>query len=133
MFSLHHLPTRPPPISLIPSKPTPKNLLQNLRLSSAVVGATTSDAESLPVGLQRDEMPRHVAVIMDGSVRWARQKRLPSPIGHLVGYKTLSRLVDLCINLNIKVLTAFAFSYDNWARSKVSSFFSFSSLSNFYV
>ncbi|KAH9701678.1 dehydrodolichyl diphosphate synthase 2 [Citrus sinensis] len=61
-------------------------------------------------------MPRHVAVIMDGNVRWARQRGLPSSAGHEAGVRSLRELVELCCRWGVKVLTVFAFSYDNWVE-----------------
>ncbi|KAL6195452.1 hypothetical protein ACLB2K_031071 [Fragaria x ananassa] len=62
----------------------------------------------------REAMPRHVAVIMDGNVRWARRRGLPSG----AGARALRELVDLSRKWGIRVLTVFAFSYDNWVRPK---------------
>ncbi|KDO66873.1 hypothetical protein CISIN_1g045812mg, partial [Citrus sinensis] len=67
-------------------------------------------------GLNREAMPRHVAVIMDGNVRWARQRGLPSSAGHEAGVRSLRELVELCCRWGVKVLTVFAFSYDNWVE-----------------
>lgn len=79
--------------------------------------------EALPAGLRREAMPRHVAVIMDGNVRWARRRGLPSGAGHQAGARALRELVDLSRKWGIRVLTVFAFSYDNWVRPKVSARF----------
>lgn len=73
----------------------------------------------LPEGLQREVVPKHVAVIMDGNVRWARQRRLPSGAGHEAGVRSLRQLVEMCCRWGVKVLTVFAFSYDNWVRPQV--------------
>lgn len=76
--------------------------------------------EPLPAGLQRELMPRHVAVIMDGNVRWERRRGLPAGSGHEAGARSLRELVELCWKWGIRVLTVFAFSYDNWVRPQVS-------------
>ncbi|KAF9665600.1 hypothetical protein SADUNF_Sadunf16G0139900 [Salix dunnii] len=77
-------------------------------------------AAPLPEGLRREMMPRHVAVIMDGNARWARQRGvLEASAGHEVGGRSLRELVELCCEWGIRVLTVFAFSYDNWTRPKV--------------
>ncbi|KAJ6299532.1 hypothetical protein OIU76_020490 [Salix suchowensis] len=74
----------------------------------------------LPEGLRREVMPRHVAVIMDGNARWARQRGfLEASAGHEAGGRSLRELVELCCEWGIRVLTVFAFSYDNWTRPKV--------------
>ncbi|ONH99928.1 hypothetical protein PRUPE_6G058100 [Prunus persica] len=75
--------------------------------------------EPLPAGLQRELMPRHVAVIMDGNVRWERRRGLPAGSGHEAGARSLRELVELCWKWGIRVLTVFAFSYDNWVRPQV--------------
>ncbi|CAL8999002.1 unnamed protein product [Prunus brigantina] len=77
------------------------------------------DGEPLPAGLQRELMPRHVAVIMDGNVRWERRRGLPAGSGHEAGARSLRELVELCWKWGIRVLTVFAFSYDNWVRPQV--------------
>ncbi|CAN1329014.1 Dehydrodolichyl diphosphate synthase 2 [Linum perenne] len=66
-------------------------------------------------------MPRHVAVIMDGNGRWAKQRGLVTGAGHEAGVRSLKEMVRLCIEWRIKVLTVFAFSTDNWIRPKVGS------------
>ena len=61
-------------------------------------------------------MPRHVAVIMDGNGRWARQRSLPRQLGHREGMKSVRETVEGAIEAGIEVLTLFAFSTDNWNR-----------------
>lgn len=77
-------------------------------------------AEQFPAGLRKELMPRHVAVIMDGNVRWAQKRGLPAASGHQAGVRSLRELVELCCKWGIKVLTVFAFSSDNWSRPEVS-------------
>ncbi|KAM5583261.1 dehydrodolichyl diphosphate synthase 2 [Rosa sericea] len=81
--------------------------------------APVREEEELPAGLRREAMPRHVAVIMDGNVRWARRRGLPSGSGHEAGARALRELVDLSRKWGIRVLTVFAFSCDNWVRPKM--------------
>ncbi|GMI97185.1 hypothetical protein HRI_003387800 [Hibiscus trionum] len=82
--------------------------------------ASMADKEvELPEGLSRELMPKHVAVIMDGNGRWARQKGLPASAGHEAGVKSLREMVELCGHWGIQVLTVFAFSTENWIRPKV--------------
>lgn len=85
-----------------------------------VNGFSNDEQEPLPAGLRRESMPRHVAVIMDGNVRWARRRGLPSGSGHQAGARALRELVHLSLKWGIRVLTVFAFSCDNWVRPKVS-------------
>src|SRR5262245_6871914 len=62
-------------------------------------------------------MPRHVALVMDGNGRWAKQQGLPRTEGHRRGEAALNDIVDGCIELGIPYLTCFAFSTENWKRS----------------
>ncbi|MDD5565327.1 MAG: isoprenyl transferase [Candidatus Omnitrophica bacterium] len=63
-------------------------------------------------------LPAHVAVIMDGNGRWARQRGLPRTVGHRQGMKRVKELVEAAAQAGIKVLTLFAFSTENWSRPK---------------
>lgn len=63
-----------------------------------------------------DDLPRHVALIMDGNGRWAHNKKLPRSFGHERGVASLKRTVKNSIDLNIRHLTVFAFSSENWRR-----------------
>ncbi|KAJ0027891.1 hypothetical protein Pint_35182 [Pistacia integerrima] len=81
--------------------------------------APSLENDSLPPGLRRECMPRHVAVIMDGNRRWARLRDLPVGSGYEAGVKSLKTLIELCCKWGIRVLTVFAFSTDNWFRPKV--------------
>lgn len=60
--------------------------------------------------------PRHVAIVMDGNGRWAKQRYLPRIAGHKRGVDALKRAVRLCAERDIQVLTVFAFSSENWNR-----------------
>jgi undecaprenyl diphosphate synthase len=60
--------------------------------------------------------PRHIAIIMDGNGRWAKKRFMPRVMGHRAGVKTVKRLVEYCSDQNIKVLSLFAFSSENWRR-----------------
>lgn len=62
--------------------------------------------------------PRHVAVIMDGNGRWAVRRGLPRTAGHRAGVETLKEIVQACPDLGIEILTAYAFSTENWKRDK---------------
>ena len=61
-------------------------------------------------------LPRHIAIIMDGNGRWARARLLPRYVGHSEGVKSVRRVVEDCLDKNIKALTLFAFSSENWRR-----------------
>jgi undecaprenyl diphosphate synthase len=62
------------------------------------------------------ETPQHVAIIMDGNGRWARARGLPRAAGHRSSIKVVRRVVEDCANRNIRFLTIFAFSSENWLR-----------------
>ena len=65
---------------------------------------------------QPDGIPRHVAIIMDGNGRWAQQRGLPRSAGHQAGVETVRRVVRLCPEIGIHVLTLYTFSTENWSR-----------------
>jgi len=60
--------------------------------------------------------PRHIAIIMDGNGRWAKQRGMPRPAGHREGVKSVRRIVEGCRERGIDALTLFAFSSENWRR-----------------
>ncbi len=64
------------------------------------------------------EVPKHIAVIMDGNRRWAKRKGLPVSIGHWKGVEAIDNLVKYSIEFGVKILTVYAFSTENWNRSK---------------
>ncbi|KUO52545.1 MAG: UDP pyrophosphate synthase [Desulfitibacter sp. BRH_c19] len=70
------------------------------------------------VTFNRDKIPQHVAIIMDGNGRWAQKRGLPRYAGHKAGVEALKEIVKACINLNVKILSVFAFSTENWKRPK---------------
>ena len=69
--------------------------------------------------LDLTQMPRHIAVIMDGNGRWAKKNSLPRIQGHWEGVKTVDRIVSLCCKLDIEALTLYSFSDENWNRPPV--------------
>jgi undecaprenyl diphosphate synthase len=66
----------------------------------------------------KDNLPRHVAIIMDGNGRWAKQKGLPRIAGHRAGVKALQNIVNFSATESIDVLTVYAFSSENWKRPR---------------
>jgi undecaprenyl diphosphate synthase len=70
----------------------------------------------LPIDLNSQNLPKHVAVIMDGNGRWATKQGLPRVSGHRQGAKVLKELLRCCKDWGIKALTAYAFSTENWRR-----------------
>ena len=63
-------------------------------------------------------LPKHIAIIMDGNGRWAKKRLLPRIVGHTNGVKTVKKIVELARELNVQVLTLYAFSTENWQRPK---------------
>ena len=61
-------------------------------------------------------IPRHVAIIMDGNGRWARERMLPRPLGHRSGMKSVREVVEGAIEVGLEHLSLFAFSQENWQR-----------------
>ncbi|MSM41341.1 MAG: isoprenyl transferase [Geobacter sp.] len=68
--------------------------------------------------LKPDKMPRHLAIIMDGNGRWAKQRMLQRIVGHQKGVEAVRATVEECSKLGIGFLTLFAFSAENWLRPK---------------
>jgi undecaprenyl diphosphate synthase len=65
---------------------------------------------------EQPELPKHVAVVMDGNGRWANSRHLPRVAGHKAGVNATRKIVENCARKNIEVLTIFAFSSENWKR-----------------
>ncbi len=65
-----------------------------------------------------DRIPAHVAIIMDGNGRWAKQRGMPRKAGHAVGAETFRRIATYCKDLGMDYLTVYAFSTENWKRSE---------------
>ena len=73
--------------------------------------------DSSTIGIPRTaEVPRHIAIIMDGNGRWAKQRLLPRVAGHRRGLETVRLVTRLCIEARVEYLTLFAFSSENWRR-----------------
>lgn len=61
-------------------------------------------------------VPRHIAIIMDGNGRWARERHMPRPFGHRSGMKAVREVVEGCMQAGVEWLSLFAFSQENWQR-----------------
>jgi undecaprenyl diphosphate synthase len=72
--------------------------------------------QELPTDLDKNRLPQHVAVIMDGNGRWAKRRGLPRIMGHQKGVDTLKNLLRCCRDWGVPALTAYAFSTENWGR-----------------
>jgi undecaprenyl diphosphate synthase len=68
------------------------------------------------VGKSEGNIPRHIAIIMDGNGRWAQQRKRPRIFGHHAGRKTVRKIVEHCAKIGVDSLTLFAFSTENWRR-----------------
>ena len=77
------------------------------------MGLFSSSTQTIPDSV---EIPNHIAVIMDGNGRWARKRFLPRVAGHKRGVETVRALVKTCAKQQVKYLTLFAFSSENWRR-----------------
>jgi undecaprenyl diphosphate synthase len=67
-------------------------------------------------GIDKEKLPRHIAIIMDGNGRWAKKQLLGRISGHIKGVNAVREVVTACRELGIKVLTLYAFSIENWRR-----------------
>ena len=63
-----------------------------------------------------DNIPRHIAIILDGNGRWAKRRGLPRTAGHAVGAETFRKIATYCKNIGVEYLTVYAFSTENWKR-----------------
>ena len=77
-------------------------------------GKKKSHSEAGQVDMGR--LPRHIAIIMDGNGRWAKQRGLPRTAGHKVGAETFRKIATYCKDLGVEYLTVYAFSTENWKR-----------------
>ena len=73
---------------------------------------------SLKDKINREKLPNHVAIIMDGNGRWAKKRLMPRALGHREGVQTTRKIIEYCARVGIPYLTLFAFSSENWQRPK---------------
>jgi len=66
--------------------------------------------------IQFERLPAHIAIIMDGNGRWAKQRHLPRMSGHRAGTENLRTIIKTCVEFGVKYLTVYAFSTENWKR-----------------
>lgn len=79
--------------------------------------ATTNDSKpTTKTPVEPDHTPQHIAVIMDGNGRWARERGLPRREGHRAGAEALREIVEACLETGVSYLTVYAFSSENWNR-----------------
>ena len=68
--------------------------------------------------IEKDLLPKHIAIIMDGNRRWAREKGIDTKLGHKAGAETLEKIASFANEIGIKYMTVYAFSTENWKRTK---------------
>lgn len=82
------------------------------------VSKDINDEEELIKKLDKEKIPKHIGIIMDGNGRWAKERNLPRTMGHKAGVETIRNIVKACNKINVKYLTLYAFSTENWKRPK---------------
>ncbi|NLK00757.1 MAG: isoprenyl transferase [Clostridia bacterium] len=82
------------------------------------VGGFDKSEENLMKQLYIDNLPKHIALIMDGNGRWAQKRKMPRNVGHKYGAEALKKIVMFCNEINIQILSVYAFSTENWRRPK---------------
>lgn len=96
-----------------------KLLTKLLRTQPKYITASVSPASAAPdLMLPPDRLPAHVAIIMDGNGRWAQQRGLPRSAGHAAGTEALRDIIRASDDWGVQALSLYAFSTENWARSK---------------
>ena len=70
------------------------------------------------MNLEKENLPKHIAIIMDGNRRWAKAKGKPAGFGHKEGAKVLEKIVRYANKIGIEHITVYAFSTENWKRAK---------------
>ena len=73
---------------------------------------------SIAEKIDKNRLPQHVAVIMDGNGRWAKQRNLDRSQGHVEGVNTVRRITEAASEIGVKYLTLYTFSTENWSRPK---------------
>ena len=85
-------------------------------MAKPVPRSADSEAELLAQLRVHGAVPRHIAIIMDGNGRWARERHMPRPFGHRSGMKAVRAVVEGCLSAGVEWLSLFAFSQENWQR-----------------
>ncbi|MEQ9366173.1 MAG: polyprenyl diphosphate synthase [Leptospirales bacterium] len=93
----------------------PRRTSPTSRGASPAVEATADHAD-LIARIDRDNLPRHIAIILDGNGRWAKARGLSRSRGHRAGGENLTRQIDFFLELGIPVVSLYAFSTENWKR-----------------
>ena len=93
-------------------------MAHSLELSAAALGPVTAEEAHILKKLELEQLPRHIAVIMDGNGRWAQKRHLPRVAGHRAGTQSARTTSETCARLKVEALTLYAFSVENWRRPK---------------
>jgi undecaprenyl diphosphate synthase len=80
------------------------------------MGTVPSKVETTISEISAANIPSHIAIIMDGNGRWARERGLPRMAGHKAGTDNIKRIIETAVEYNVKMLTLYAFSTENWRR-----------------
>jgi len=75
--------------------------------------------EELEIKINKDRLPNHIAIIMDGNGRWAKQQSMPRVFGHKNGVTAVRKTIEACAKIGVNYLTLYAFSTENWNRPKL--------------
>jgi undecaprenyl diphosphate synthase len=84
---------------------------------ASIIKAGSAEAQLL-AAIDVERLPHHIAVIMDGNGRWANQRGKPRIFGHRAGAESVRAIIDTCARLEIKAVTLYAFSTENWKRPR---------------
>jgi undecaprenyl diphosphate synthase len=84
---------------------------------NGIVKANSAEAKLL-AQIDPARVPRHIAIIMDGNGRWAKQRGKPRIFGHREGSESVKAIIDTCARLEVEAVTLYAFSTENWKRPK---------------
>lgn len=88
------------------------------RIIKKITGKTDAADDLLIQSKQSLNIPRHIAVIMDGNGRWAKQRNMPRAYGHRAGSKAVRKTIKASVKLGVEYLSLYTFSSDNWGRPK---------------
>ena len=85
-------------------------------MSDKINNANEENIEKVDEIINVNNLPEHIAIIMDGNGRWAKKRNLPRTMGHKAGVETIRRVIKEADRIGIKYITLYAFSTENWRR-----------------
>ncbi len=86
------------------------------KIESLLIGRRKNNAKDVYADVDRERLPQHVAVIMDGNGRWAKRRMLPRSAGHRAGVERVRTIIRMSSDIGIRYLTLYALSTENWKR-----------------